>query len=181
MTAVVHDFDWPDRFVVGTLGRPGERTFYLQARAGERIVSVALEKEQSAALAEGMDEMLNTLMASDGNLANIPAKAPEELDDAGPLETPVVERFRVGMLTLGWDPRTAQVVVEAFPLPEEDVEDFDPAEAAEVLRVQIPVGAARSFSKRTREVVFAGRPFCPRCLGPVDPAGHICPADDAEL
>ena len=52
MPTIVHRFNWPDRLVVGTVGEPGSRTFYLQARDGARIVSVALEKEQSAVLAE---------------------------------------------------------------------------------------------------------------------------------
>src|SRR5690625_5829878 len=56
----VHSFDWPDRFVVGTVGPPGSRTFYLQARTGQRVVSVALEKEQTAALAEKIDEVLRS-------------------------------------------------------------------------------------------------------------------------
>ena len=58
MAPIVHGFDWPDRLVVGTVGQPGERTFYLQARAGKQLVSVAMEKQQSAALADGIDALL---------------------------------------------------------------------------------------------------------------------------
>ena len=54
MPTIVHEFDWPDRVVVGTIGRPGSRSFYLQVRAGARLVSVALEKEQSAVLADAL-------------------------------------------------------------------------------------------------------------------------------
>ncbi|MGZ5372708.1 MAG: DUF3090 family protein, partial [Aeromicrobium sp.] len=67
MTPIVHGFDWPDRFVIGTVGQPGSRTFFLQARSGAQIVSVALEKEQSAALAERIEEVLDDLMADEGN------------------------------------------------------------------------------------------------------------------
>lgn len=179
MATVVHDFDWPDRFVVGTVGRPGQRTFYLQVRDGDRVVSVGLEKEQSAVLADRMDELLDELMSIEGNPASIPARAPEGLDDDEPLDSPVVEQFRVGMMTLGWDPSTAQVVIEAHPLVEGDPdEEPEPEESPEVLQVRIPVGAARSFAKRAREVVLAGRPYCPLCLNPMDPEGHICPATD---
>src|SRR6478752_2027745 len=55
---VVHEFDPPERFVAGTVGEPGARTFFLQARSGPRLVSVALEKEQVAVLAERIDELL---------------------------------------------------------------------------------------------------------------------------
>ena len=118
MPALVHQFDWPDRVVVGTVGRPGSRTFYLQVRDGARSASVALEKEQSAVLAEKIDEILDALMADDGNRFSVPAATPAELVDNDPLDQPVEEQFRAGLLRLGWDPSTAQVVVEAFPLDE---------------------------------------------------------------
>lgn len=177
-----HEFDWPDRLVIGTVGQPGERTFYLQARAGERLVSAGMEKEQSAALAEKLDEVLDELMVQDGNPFSVPAEAPAGLDDDAPLDTPVVEEFRVGMLSLGFDPTTAQVVIEAFPLVEDSpasLMETEVEEPEEVLHVRIPVGAARSFCKRTREVVSAGRPLCPLCFGPIDSDGHVCqPTDD---
>lgn len=177
MATTVHDFDWPDRLVIGTIGRPGQRTFYLQVRDGKHGVTVSLEKEQSAALADRMDELLDELMTADGNPASIPAQAPEGLEDTEPLDTPIVERFRVGLITLGWDPSTAQVVVEALPLIDDDAAEVmpDDVEPEEMLRVRIPVGAARAFSRRTREIVLAGRPFCPLCLNPMDPEGHVCP------
>lgn len=182
MAQRVHEFDWPDRLVIGTVGSPGDRTFYLQARAGERLVSALMEKEQSAALAEKLDEVLDEIMVQDGNPFSVPAEAPAALDDRAPLDSPVVEQFRVGILSLGFDPTTGQVVIEAFPLVEDTPESLlepEPEEPAEVLHVRIPVGAARSFCKRTREIVGAGRPTCPLCFGPIDPDGHVCsPPDD---
>ncbi|MBC7290398.1 MAG: DUF3090 domain-containing protein [Actinotalea sp.] len=181
MPPVVHEFDWPDRVVVGTVGRPGERTFYLQARTGARSTSVVLEKEQSAVLADKLDEMLTALDADPASGVSVPATTPAELIDDGPLDQPVEEEFRVGIMRLGWDPRTAQVVLEAFPLPDEADDDaLEPDadgtdEPAEVLVVKIPVGTARAFVQRTRQVVRAGRPTCPHCGQPVDPDGHACP------
>ena len=55
----VYSYDPPDRFVAGTVGQPGERTFYLQARSGPMTTSVALEKGQVAQLAERLDELLD--------------------------------------------------------------------------------------------------------------------------
>jgi uncharacterized repeat protein (TIGR03847 family) len=110
MPTLVHAFDWPDRVVVGTVGQPGERSFYLQARAGARIVSVALEKQQSALLAEKIEEILDELMTSEGNRFSIPAITPLELVDNDPLEQPVEVEFRTGAISLGFDPRTAQVM-----------------------------------------------------------------------
>src|SRR5665811_530382 len=176
MAPIIYGFDWPDRLVIGTVGQPGSRTFFLQARRGAQLVSVALEKEQSAALAERIEEVLDELMAVGGNPFSIPALTPEGLVDNDPLEQPVEEQFRACAMSLGWDPSTAQIVIEAFPYSEAAAEAFDPVEVdpEEVLQVRIPVGTARAFAKRTREVVGAGRPICPLCRVPMDAGDHIC-------
>ena len=172
MPALVHQFDWPDRVVIGTVGSPGSRTFYLQVRDGARRASVGLEKEQSAVLAEKIDEILDALLADEQNRFSVPAATPAELVDNDPLDQPVEEEFRAGLLRLAWDPSTAQVVVEAFPLEEQS--DDEEAEPSEMLLVRMPVGTARAFVERTRQVVRSGRPSCPFCGGPVDPDGHVC-------
>ncbi len=176
MPTIVHGFDWPDRIVVGTVGEPGSRAFYLQARAGARTVSVAIEKQQSAALAERIDEVLDELSAAAGNPFSIPSTTPLELIDQDPLEQPVDAQFRTGTIGLGWDPTTAQIVIEAYPIVEADDEESDPAETepAEMLLVRIPVGTARAFAKRAMEVVGAGRTICLFCGQPMDPDGHLC-------
>jgi uncharacterized repeat protein (TIGR03847 family) len=155
---IVHGFDWPDRLVVGTVGNPGERSFYLQARDGARLVSIALEKEQSAVLAQTIEEILDELMAGEGNPYSIPAVTPEELVDTDPLEQPVEPEFRTGTMSLGWDPTTVQVVIEAYPIVDGEENEDEPEEPAEMMRVRIPVGTARAFAQRTLGVVAAGRP-----------------------
>ncbi len=159
MPTIVHGFDWPDRVVVGTVGPPGSRSFYLQARDGARIVAVALEKQQSAALAEKIDELLDALADADDTPISIPASTPAELVDSEPLEQPVDAQFRTGVISLGWDPSTAQVVIEAYPIVDDELGDGldDEPEPREMLLVRIPVGTARAFAKRTLEVVAAGR------------------------
>ena len=180
MAAIVHGFDWPDRFVTGTVGEPGARTFYLQAQEGKRLVSVALEKQQSAALADGVDAVLDQLMAEDGNPYSIPTRAPDGLADDEPLAQPVTEQFRVGDMRLAWDPSTHQVVIQAarLQLDEEEQEPVpvDP-EDEETFVVRIPVGAARAFAARTRSIVGQGRALCPFCEEPLDP-GHSCAGPD---
>jgi uncharacterized repeat protein (TIGR03847 family) len=198
MPTLVHEFDWPDRVVVGTVGRPGSRTFYLQVRTGPRITSVALEKQQSALLAEKIDELLEALTSADGTRISVPAETPIELVDDEPLDQPVEESFRIGVIRLGWDPSTSQIVIEAFPYVADDTDDaddaddtddddadpddvtFDPesAEPSEMLLLKIPVGTARAFVQRTRRVVRAGRPACPICGEPVDEDGHVCAPHD---
>lgn len=179
MPTRVHEFAWPDRVVVGTIGLPGARRFYLQVRAGTQIVSIALEKQQSALLAEKIDEILDQLITVEGNPFSVPTSTPIELVDNDQLEA-VQEQFRTGAMSLGWDPTTAQVVVEAHPITDGDADDYDEspdedgANEPEMLLVRMPVGTARAFAKRTREIVGAGRPACPLCGYPIDADGHIC-------
>lgn len=179
MPTRVHEFAWPDRVVVGTIGLPGARTFYLQVRAGTQIVSIALEKQQSALLAEKIDEILDQLITVEGNPFSVPTGTPLELVDNDQLEA-VQEQFRTGAMSLGWDPTTAQVVIEAYPITDVDADDDgesldeDGANEPEMLLVRMPVGTARAFAKRTREIVGAGRPTCPLCGYPIDADGHIC-------
>jgi uncharacterized repeat protein (TIGR03847 family) len=179
MPTRVHEFAWPDRVVVGTIGLPGARTFYLQVRAGTQIVSIALEKQQSALLAEKIDEILDQLITVEGNPFSVPTSTPIELVDNDQLEA-VQEQFRTGAISLGWDPATAQIVIEAYPITDvepdnDDVSrDEDDADVPEMLLVRMPVGTARAFTKRTREIVGAGRPTCPLCGYPIDADGHTC-------
>jgi uncharacterized repeat protein (TIGR03847 family) len=179
MPTRVYEFAWPDRVVVGTIGLPGARTFYLQVRAGTQIVSIALEKQQSALLAEKIDGILDQLITVEGNPFSVPASTPIELVDNDQLEA-VQEQFRTGAMSLGWDPTTAQVVIEAYPITDVDADDNDEsldedgANEPEMLLVRMPVGTARAFAKRTREIVGAGRPTCSLCGYPIDADGHIC-------
>src|SRR3954449_6893301 len=113
MPGQLFDFESPDRFVAGTVGQPGERTFYLQAADGARVVSVALEKVQVAALAEKLDELLDEVRRRHGADSPIPAAATVDLEDVRPLDAPVEEEFRVGTLALAWDDDSGQVIVEA--------------------------------------------------------------------
>ena len=181
MAPVVHAFDPPERFVAGTVGPPGARTFFLQARSGVRVVSVALEKQQVAALAERMDELLDEVMASDLSEAVVPAVAPLGLEDNEPLEQPIEEEFRAGTMTLSWDPTDERVVVEVFPYteaavlsPEQVDEEVEEPEPDEIFLVRLSAGAARAFVKRAGQVLEAGRPSCPFCGNPIDPDGHLC-------
>ncbi|MDT0203573.1 DUF3090 family protein [Nocardioides sp. AE5] len=181
MPPVVHSFDPPDRFVVGTIGEPGARTFFLQARQGARMVSVSLEKQQVAVLAERMDNLLDELMVDEATRALIPAVAPLDLEDSRPLDQPIEEEFRAGTMTLSWESSDERVVVEVFPFneaaiitPDQVEEEFTEPEPEEVFLVRITAAHARAFVQRAGAVVEAGRPSCPFCGGPIDPDGHLC-------
>jgi uncharacterized repeat protein (TIGR03847 family) len=186
MPPVVHRFDPPERFVAGTVGEPGQRTFFLQAREGNRVTSVSLEKQQVEILGDRIDELLDELLDVGGVAASIPPEvAPDDLDTA-PLEQPIQEEFRAGTITLSWDATDERVVIEVFPVSDQpapietDEEELlslpiDEPEPDEVFIVRLTPGQARAFAVRAGTVVSAGRPTCQFCGGPMDPAGHLCP------
>jgi uncharacterized repeat protein (TIGR03847 family) len=177
MSRQVFLFDPPERFVAGTVGEPGERTFYLQATGDGRTVSVALEKVQVAVLAERLDELLGEVQRRLG--VELPPVAPE-LEDVAPLAAPIEEEFRVGTMGLAWDGDAGLVVVEAHAQTGDGDEEApepltDTDEGPDVLRVRMSAGAARAFITRAERVVAAGRPPCPLCGLPLDASGHVCP------
>jgi uncharacterized repeat protein (TIGR03847 family) len=190
MTHQVYEFEPPERFVAGTVGAPGERAFYLQARGGGRLVSVALEKVQVTLLAEKLDELLGEANRRFGlKLPELDVTAP----DNDPLDAPIDEEFRVGTLGLAFDVDTSTVVIEAIAVADTDEEtdddedevdddeevaeeDFEAATAdLDRLRVRLTPEETRAFIERAKRVVSAGRPPCPLCGQPLDPAGHRCP------
>ena len=172
----VHLFERPVRFVAGTVGQPGDRTFYLQASDdGGRTVSVALEKAQVQVLADRMNELLDEISTRAETV--IPPDA--DVDDLEPLTAPVDEEFRVAAMGLAWDGAAEAVVVEAVAAGEEPIDEeailSDSDEGPDALRVTITPMAARAFIARARRVIAAGRPACPLCSLPLDPVGHVCP------
>ena len=175
MTRQVHLFDRPARFIAGTVGQPGDRTFYLQASGSGRTVSVALEKVQVSLLADRLEELLGEVQRRLG-VAEPDAPAG---DDNEPLDTPVDEEFRVGAMGLAWDGDAELVVVEAQAAGDEPADEStileDVEEGPDVLRVRITAAEAKAFVERARRVVSAGRPPCPLCGLPLDADGHICP------
>src|SRR4051794_29959245 len=177
-------YDMPDRFVAGTVGQPGDRTFFLQARAGGRVTSGGLEKVQGTPLAARLGELLDEVLRQSGAEAAVPAVAPVELQDDEPLEQPIEEEFRVGTMALAWDPEDKRVVIEAQEVTEgedEEAEIGSEDPAVGVLRVRITAGQARAFAQRALKIVAAGRPPCPLCGLPLDAQGHICPRQNGHL
>lgn len=181
MAPIEHRFEPCDRFVAGTVGEPGQRTFFVQARQGNRLVSVVCEKQQVEVLADHLERILDELSSMSGPGIPPSRVAARDLD---PLDAPLEEEFRAGTMTIAWDPATDAVQVELFSVDEVDLDVADPASggldddlsvAAESLVVAISPDQARDFTARARALVHAGRPACPFCAQPVDPPGHICP------
>ncbi|QBF46080.1 DUF3090 domain-containing protein [Janibacter limosus] len=168
MTVV--EFDPPERFVLGTVGPAGQRTFFLQASDGTRRVQIALEKLHAQVLAERIGELLDQVAGREATIAAAAAAA-----DNAPLDTPISEDFRVSALALSWDDDRHVVVIEAHDHDPDEIDELDVTQERSTLRVWLPPAQARAFARRCETVVRAGRPPCPFCGGPVDEGGHICP------
>jgi uncharacterized repeat protein (TIGR03847 family) len=186
MAILVHRYDAPDRFVAGTVGQPGERTFFLQAREGNRLTSVVCEKQQLSVLAEHLDRVLDEVQRRSAGQVDVPP-ASSTARDTEPLDAPINEEFRVGTMTIAWDPSIDRIVIELFS--NVDVDDEEPAgatsgsateepdeiDADDEIVVNITASFASDLVARGQALGGAGRPSCPFCLQPLDPQGHICP------
>lgn len=176
MSRVIHVFRTPDRFVAGTVGEPGDRTFYLQAVDEAKVVSVQLEKEQVAVLAERLSALLDEVVRRLGDATVEPGEAAV---DTEPLSTPVEQEFRVGTMGLGWDIESRAIVVELLAVSEQEVDESmvldDTEDGPDAVRVFLSLVQARAFATRAERVLSAGRRPCPLCKEPLGPQGHICP------
>lgn len=163
------EFSHPDRCVVGTIGKPGERLFIIQVAQGNSLASVAVEKQQVQVLARRVGAILEQLE----DLGHISVSS-MRLQDRGPLDVPIDIEFRVGAIGLAWDGGRGSVQLELFSmgLGEQDDEEED---SNVLLQVWLTPRKAYEFALRAEEVVAAGRPLCPMCTQPLDAGGHICP------
>lgn len=173
MARITHRLDQPDRFVAGTIGRPGERAFYLQARQGNRLISVLCEKEQVQILAEHLARLMDQISLVVDDIGD-----PGELDEASdvdPLDLPLDPDFRVGTMSIAWDVANRRIALELFASDTSDEEADDEEADGESLIVELPIIMGREFVARALSLVKAGRPPCPLCGQPLDASGHVCP------
>lgn len=145
-----------DRFAVGTVGPVGRRVFLLQCRSEQTLLTLKIEKQQVAVLAEYLGRLLRDLAR--------PGHLPEELD----IEEPAEPHWAVGTLGVSYDEALDRIVLVAEEMAEED-EDGD------VARFTVTREQAAAFAVRATSLVESGRPPCPLCGGPIDPSGHQCP------
>ena len=169
------ELDPVTRLTTDAVGEPGQRTFYLQAASGADQVTLLVEKEQVRRLAENLETWLPELAAGrPEDPAESAAAEAGELALAEPLEPD----FRVGQLALSYDAERDRVLVVATELQADEEED--PLDVPEPLEVRLYVTRAqlRVLARHGAQVVARGRPLCPLCGNPLDPTGHICPAQN---
>ena len=171
------DLSAPDHFTAGAFGPPGQRVFYLQGRESGRLVTLKAEKEQVRALGDYLA----------GLLAQLPPGAQERPPRDLALVEPISAAWAIGTIAVGYDKSNDRIVVEADELVEEAEDEgesarekADRADAA-TARFLITRAQAAAFIERSQELVKAGRPICPMCSQPRDPAGHVCPRSNGHV
>jgi len=168
--------DAPDHFTAGAVGVPGQRVFYLQAREAGTLVTLKCEKEQVAALGEYLGGLLARLPGSAG-----------AADERRELLQPFEPAWPVGSLGVGYDGERDRIVVVANERVErEEDEEEGAAEASggpepASARFAITRAQAAAFVELARALQRAGRPTCPMCGEPKDPAGHVCPRSNGHV
>lgn len=151
------------QITVGTIGLPGQRTFYLQGSRGSQTISLTIEKEQARMLAESFDALIQELAQKYPEPEN---EAPVWTDMR--LREPVESLFRVGNIGIGYNEDSNQVVLVAYELVAEE-------EEPNVVSYWISRSQVRALIQHANDVVKAGRPICGNCGKPIDPTGHFCP------
>ena len=161
------ELDSVSTITTGTVGQPGQRVFYLQARQGLTTVTIETEKEQVRALALGIHQFLEELVQRFPDRRELDDVDPRDLALAPPLEA----EFKVGQIGLGYDADLDRVVIVAQSLQLEG----EPEESATTARFWITRGQAKAMADHALEVVSKGRPICALCGRPINPDGHFCP------
>ena len=172
MSRQIFNLEKVDRFTLGTVGQPGERQFFIQARKMGQVFSFALEKGQAQALTERFHEILK-----ESKLSKV------QLDrDISPLDTPIDSEFELGVMAISWKYDSDSIVFEAQGVTNlqsdrvfEEIVGDEVDDAPPILRVSLTPMQVRSFIDRANSVIKAGRQPCMFCGGPMNLDGHFCP------
>jgi uncharacterized repeat protein (TIGR03847 family) len=154
------DLPAPDAFTAGTVGDPGQRVFFLQARDGDTVVTLRCEKQQVAALAEYLDGLLDDLEPAPYGVAVADVRLVE----------PLQEQWIVGPIGVAYDDEADRIIVVL-----EELVDESEADDGGTVRLRLSRAQVAAFVSHGRDLVSAGRPTCRFCGLPVDPDGHPCP------
>lgn len=163
------ELDGVDSLGAGAIGEPGQRVFYIQADKSGTRLTVLVEKEQVALLAE---EALAFLDGIADEHPEPPGESSAVHPSAAQVTEPAVPLFRARMIGLGFEPDRGLVLLELREHAEDDDDGDDDGYIARIFATRAQV---RAMASRGIDAVAGGRPPCPLCEFPMDPTGHICP------
>ncbi len=165
-----YEFNPVSWITADAVGPPGQRTFFLQARQGSRLISLKVEKEQVLALAGAIEELLERV----GERFPLDESKKDAILNLGMnLQEPIEPVFVVGQMGLGFDEERDLVVLVAQELlVDEESQTVTPWTTARFWGTREQMKALSEYGSA---VAAAGRPLCPLCGQPIDPGGHFCP------
>lgn len=152
---------------IDTVGKPGERVFYLQAGRGNQLITLIIEKQHALALVASIDELLAELDARFPKIIQMESGTVQ-------LQFPLDPKFRVGQMGLGYDESVDMVVLIAYQLTGNEGLDLDEDMDAAVARFWGTREQMRLLRDRALDAVNGGRPVCELCGETINPEGHIC-------
>ena len=164
------DLNPTSRITVDAIGKPGERVFYLQGKNDDRVVTLLVEKFQIQTLSLAIENLMSELREK---MPDIPAASPVFNEDEMLLDPPLDPIFRVGELSLGYDPEHDLMVLIATEVPSESQDTEE--EAVSEVRFWCTRSQIRAMCHWGIEIASRGRPICPQCGQPEEPEGHLCP------
>lgn len=158
-----------DRITADAVGKPGARTFYIQARRGDALVTLIVEKQQVQLLASSVLDLLASIGLETG-------AGPDE--GSMDLEQPLEPRWRAGRLSIGYEQDADLFLLEIEELQPELEEDAQVLlqEDPDIVRLLASREQMLALSRHAAAVANRGRPTCQFCGNPLDPEGHTCPA-----
>ena len=168
----VYNLDTVERFILGTVGQPGERAFYIQAKKAGQNFTFALEKAQAQALTDRFAEILKDARSAQG----------AAIKDVQPLESPIDSEFTLGVMAITWQFDSQLIRFEGQAITGDTSEEIfeeivgdETDNAPPIVRITLTPSQVRSFINRAISVIKAGRQPCMFCGGPINIDGHICP------
>jgi uncharacterized repeat protein (TIGR03847 family) len=151
-----YDLSGPERITVGTVGPVGDRLFLLQCRQGPVLLTLKIEKQQVAVVADYLARIVKD------------QPRPGHLPGGLPLEEPAEPAWVVGTIGVSYDENDDRIILVIEELVPED-------ETGAIARLSISREQAAGFAIQATGLVESGRPPCPLCGSPLDPSGHECP------
>lgn len=158
------------RLTTDAIGQPGQRVFYIQGQTDDQVITVIVEKVQIQTLALGVEDFLTELSQRFPNLAPV---SPNYDEASMRIVPPVDPVFRVGELGLAYDADSDMAILVVREIQTEETEGS--TEDSNVVRFWCTRDQLHAMGKWGLEVSGRGRPICPYCSQPMDPAGHFCP------
>lgn len=164
---MIYELDPVDAIAVAAVGEPGKRQFFLLASGQGRTLTLSCEKSQIQALVTRLQQMME---AQGIEAPEAPAAAA-----ADPGLQPGDPEWQVGEMGLGYHEGRRMFVLVASEGSQAEGTEAPASEEAPSVRFWLSHRQAVDFSEQAQRVMSAGRPLCPRCGLPMDPAGHPCP------